>query len=157
MSPAKSPEDQTQGQLPLNPSPQMARPNGLLVIFDDGMMNIGISLQSGVRLEMGHALNDAESEPEYSSEAIDRGEFGALYHPATGQKLSHLHLKKDPAFSHFVFVEPVSETAGWGGISASERKDRQLPRIGNGMSHRKEDFPLPHWRYNHQTGAKLRK
>src|SRR3989344_8467044 len=108
--------------------------NHIRQIYNDGMIDIGISTSAGTRLEMSRILEHAEPEPEYSIEAIDRGEFGALYHPVTGQSLSNCSLVRDPAFGCFVFVERISETTGWGG--GDSLSEKRLPRIGDGMIHR---------------------
>ena len=130
--------------------------NHIRQIYNDGMIDIGISTSAGTRLEMSRILEHAEPEPEYTSDAIDRGEFDVIYHPVTGQRLDNLFLKRDPVFGCFVFVERASQTTGWGGTE-SNILEKQLPRIGNGMSRSRADFPLLHWKYDCLTGVLLKK
>jgi len=160
MYPIRSSQRQEKDQRSLDPSPKNDAPkeaNHIRQIYDDGMIDIGISTSAGTRLEMSRILEHAEPEPEYSAEAIDRGEFGALYHPATGQLLANLILKQEPVLGYFVFADPHSETMGWSAAAPSNRLDKQLPRIGNSLSYTRSKFPLPHWLYDPWTGAKLRK
>ena len=158
MYPIRSSERQEKDQHSLDPSRENHPSKGLNrsgEIYNDGMMRITIvPVSSNMRDEVNKVLEHAEPLPEYTSDAIDRGEFGALYHPVTGQSLSSLSPVRDPAFGYFVFVEKTSETTGWGGGDAP--REKRLPRIGDGVKHSASDFPLrPRWKYDYKTGVRL--
>lgn len=91
----------------------------------------------------------AEHVRRWTSDQIDRGQFGVLFHPVTGNCLAGTRF--DEAH-HCHVVE--HQYSGWGESTA---ESEQLPRIGDGKDHVESDFPLPQWQFHWQTRQPLQK
>ena len=94
----------------------------------------------------------------YSSAQIDAGQFGAVFHPVTGEKLADLQY--DAGRSQF-FTHDHSPKTGvaWGGVTtAFPQKKSYRPRIGDGRGRGRATGELfhEHWCFDPFNGKPLK-
>ncbi|TSC59157.1 MAG: hypothetical protein Greene041662_636 [Candidatus Peregrinibacteria bacterium Greene0416_62] len=94
-------------------------------------------------------VESLEASPMLTSEQIDRGQFGATFHPVSGECLAGATFNEGKGV---FFVE--HRDVGWGmhKVTAIE-----LSRIGDGKEHTEMDFPLAHWVFHWRTRMPIQK
>lgn len=105
---------------------------------------------TGKPLKGSSAMN--EQVVSYTSAQIDAGEFGAKFHPVTGDRLSGLMY--DPTKRRF--YKCVRGATARNLLRWRERRRRYLPRIGDGRPRRAGRlFTHMHWKFDPFTGHSL--
>ncbi|OGJ57505.1 hypothetical protein A2881_03605 [Candidatus Peribacteria bacterium RIFCSPHIGHO2_01_FULL_55_13] len=111
--------------------------------------NLTLAIREPTETLLPNQVQSAEHVRRWTSDQIDRGHFGLLYHPITGNCI--VGTRFDEA-RHCHVVE--HQYSGWGENTA---ESEQLSRIGDGKDHAESDFPLPHWKFHWQTRQPLQK